>query len=87
MTFEEFKREFYPSKTTLERMVMEEFIDLYCPLKNTTSIKFGLATVDINSLEDLRNADEDTIRHAYRFGKKRIEAVKELQEELRALDR
>lgn len=86
MTLEEFEKEFYPSETILERMALDEFIDLYCPLKNTTSIKFGLGTVRIFSLKELRDADDDLIRHAYRFGKTRLNAVKKLQEELRALD-
>lgn len=90
MNFEEFKKQYYPSKEQNERMALNEFIwdMLDCdPSSNTrTSICNALFRADICSLEDLRDADMEYIKKIRGLGKSRVAIVEELQNILKDLD-
>lgn len=90
MKFEEFKKQYYPSKEQTERIALNEFIwdTLDCdPSSNTrTSICNALFRADICSLEDLRDADIEYIKKIRGLGSRRIALVEELQNILKDLD-
>lgn len=90
MTFENFKKQFYPSKVQLEEWALREFVDYYVSgppeSKNRTCIYHALLRANIHCLEDLRDADDERVRNIRWLGEKRIVIVMELQDILRKLD-
>ena len=88
MTFEEFKKLVYPSKKTIDRIMLNEFVSGYAndSAQNVTAICNSLYRANICSLEALRDASDDDIRNVCHLGEKRLKIVFELRDILRSYD-